>query len=64
MFQKFQALVTSMAWKVILASGKNPCFEIINEINNCWKRENNMKIVVCMTKEVFTPNSKLVGSTT
>ena len=32
-FSKFQALITSNTRKVILASGQELCFEIINEIN-------------------------------
>ena len=45
---EFQTLVTSITVKRIHVSGKNSCFEIINEINEWRIRDTNVIIVVYM----------------
>ena len=45
-FHKFQALVTSMTGKVILASSKRTCFKIINEIDK-WRTIDTNVTIVC-----------------
>ena len=52
-FPKFQNLVTSITDKVIDVSCKKIGREIIYRINKWWRRDNNVTILVCMTKVVF-----------
>ena len=44
-FHEFQALVTSMTGKVILASSKKTWFKIINEIDKWRIRDTNVTIM-------------------